>query len=183
MVKKHALRPLAALLALLAALTLAGCSTFAGDGTPAEPTLLSATEKAGERLLEGARGQLANETVIATTLVEVDQLDQTSTLGRTLSEALTSRLVEGGLNVIEVKLRDNLYIEELAGEMILSRNIQRLGNNYDATTVLLGTYAVGINEVLVNARLVRLGDRSILSATSFRVPLDSDVQSLLAVPY
>ncbi|MFC0267959.1 FlgO family outer membrane protein [Kushneria aurantia] len=175
----------APLIAVLLATLLAGCTLLPGNNEIApQPTLLSAVDDAADELLESARGRLsASDSTIATTFVDIDQLDSSSTLGRALSEALTSKLVAGGLNVMEVKLRSSLYIEERTGELILSRNVQQLGSNYDATAVLLGTYAVGRAEVLVNARLVRLADRAILGATSFRIPLDANVQSLLATPY
>ncbi|MFC0338988.1 hypothetical protein SAMN05421848_0512 [Kushneria avicenniae] len=170
---------------LLLSMLMTGCSALPGQHrVPERPTLLSQVDTAAERLVKSARGRLTqSDTIIATTFVDVDQLARSSTLGRSLTEAMTSRLVEQGLNVIEVKLRDSLYIEEYTGEMILSRNVQRLGNNYNASAVLLGTYAVARGEVLVNARLVRLADQLVLGATSFRVPIDADVQMLLASPY
>ncbi|WP_438767752.1 FlgO family outer membrane protein [Kushneria sp. TE3] len=172
-------------LVLLLSALITGCAALPGhNSVPERPTLLSQVDSAAERLVKSARGRLAaSDTIIATTFVDVDQLGRSSTLGRTLTEAMASRLVESGLNVIEVKLRDSLYIEEYAGEMILSRNVQRLGNNYNASAVLLGTYAVARGEVFVNARLVRLTDQLVLGATSFRVPMDADVQMLLTSPY
>ncbi len=171
--------------AVLLAMLITGCSTLPGYNTvPERPTLLSQVDSAAERMVKNAHGRLsARDTIIATTFVDVDQLRRSSTLGRTLTEAMTSKLVENGLNVIEVKLRDSLYIEEYAGEMILSRDVQRLGNNYNASAVLLGTYAVARGEVFVNARLVRLADQLVLGAASFRVPMDVDVQTLLSSPY
>ena len=170
---------------LLLPMLVTGCSALPGhNSVPERQTLLSRVDIAAERLVGNAHGRLASsDTIIATTFVDVDQLARSSTLGRTLSEAMTSRLVENGLNVMEVKLRDSLYIEEYAGEMILSRNVQRLGNNYNASAVLLGTYAVARGEVFVNARLVRLADQLVLGATSFRIPMDADVQMLLISPY
>ncbi|REC95922.1 FlgO family outer membrane protein [Kushneria indalinina] len=170
---------------LLLSVLITGCSALPGYHTvPEQPTLLSRVDTAAERLVRNTHGRLAaTDTIIATTFVDVDQLGRSSTLGRTLTEALTSKMVENGLNVIEVKLRDSLYIEEYTGELILSRNVQRLGNNYNASAVLLGTYAVARGEVFVNARVVRLADQLVLGATSFRVPMDADVQMLLSSPY
>ncbi|WP_299258518.1 FlgO family outer membrane protein [uncultured Kushneria sp.] len=170
---------------LLLSMLVTGCSALPGHNTvPERPTLLSRVDIAADRLVRNAHGRLSpSDTIIATTFVDVDQLGRSSTLGRTLTEAMTSKLVEHGLNVIEVKLRDSLYIEEYAGEMILSRNVQRLGNNYNASAVLLGTYAVARGEVFVNARLVRLADQLVLGASSFRIPMDADVQMLLTSPY
>ena len=171
--------PLMALMVLL--LMLSGCSLLENrHATPPEPDLLSQVDEAAEKLLSTASERLSEQApIIATTFVDVDQLDRSSTLGRTLSEAFTSRLVQGGLNVIEVKMRNSLYIEQNTGELILSRNVQRLSANHDAQAVLLGTYAKGQNALFINARLVRISDRHVLGASSFEVPLDNDLRAML----
>ena len=88
-----------------------------------------------------------------------------------------------GLNVIEVKLRNSLYIEENTGELILSRNVQRLGQDYNAEAVLVGTYAQAQDQVFINVRLVEIANRTILGATSFSLPLTNDLRYLLPVSY
>ncbi|MCI0511482.1 TolB-like protein [Chromohalobacter marismortui] len=163
------------------ALMLSGCSLLPNQQAAApEPSMLMRVDDAADKLLATSSEQLGNQApIIATTFVNVDQLDQSSTLGRTLSEMFTSQLVQGGMNVIEVKMRDSLYIEQETGELILSRNVQRLSDNHDAKAVLLGTYAQGENTLFVNARLVRIADRHVLGASSFEVPLDNDIRALL----
>lgn len=162
-------------------LVLSGCSLFPNrQATAPEPSMLTRVDEAADKLLATSSEQLGNRApIIATTFVDIDQLDQSSTLGRTLSETFTSRLVQGGMNVIEVKMRDSLYIEQNTGELILSRNVQRLSDNHDAQAVLLGTYAQGENTLFVNARLVRIMDRQVLGASSFEVPMDNDIRTLL----
>ncbi|WP_280563468.1 MULTISPECIES: FlgO family outer membrane protein [unclassified Chromohalobacter] len=162
-------------------LVLSGCSLLQNrQATAPEPSMLTRVDDAAAKLLATSSEQLGNQApIIATTFVDIDQLDQSSTLGRTLSETFTSRLVQGGMNVIEVKMRDSLYIEQNTGELILSRNVQRLSDNHDAQAVLLGTYAQGENKLFVNARLVRIAGRQILGAASFEVPMDNDIRALL----
>ncbi|MCK0746514.1 FlgO family outer membrane protein [Chromohalobacter nigrandesensis] len=162
-------------------LVLSGCSLLQNrQATAPEPSMLTRVDEAADKLLSTSNEQLGDRApIIATTFVDVDQLDQSSTLGRTLSETFTSRLVQGGMNVIEVKMRDSLYIEQNTGELILSRNVQRLSANHDAQAVLLGTYAQGEGTLFVNARLVRIADRQVLGASSFEVPMDNDIRALL----
>ncbi|MDV6317472.1 FlgO family outer membrane protein [Chromohalobacter sp. HP20-39] len=162
-------------------LVLSGCSLLQNrQATTTEPSMLTRVDKAADELMSTASEHLGEQApIIATTFVDVDQLDQSSTLGRTLSEMFTSQLVQGGMNVIEVKMRNSLYIEQNTGELILSRNVQRLSANHDAQAVLLGTYARGQNSLFVNARLVRIADRHVLGASSFEVPLNNDLRALL----
>lgn len=168
-------------LLLVFALMLAGCSLV--ENRPAvspEPDLLSRVDEATDNLLATAGERLANDApIIATTFVDIDRLDQSSTLGRTLTEAFTSHLVQDDMNVIEVKMRNSLYIQQNTGELILSRNVQRLSANHDAEAVLLGTYAKGRNSLFVNARLVRIADRHVLGASSFEVSLNNDLRAML----
>lgn len=169
---------------LLMPLLLASCSLLDTTASPREATTLERIDDAAGELIASARDRIdTQQPIIATTLVNVDQLGQSSTLGRTLSEAFTSRLVQAGLNVVEVKLRDSLYIEENTGELILSRNVQRLGQDYNADAVLVGTYAQAQNQVFINVRLVKIANRTILGATSFSLPLTNDLRYMLPVSY
>ncbi|WP_110717031.1 FlgO family outer membrane protein [Salinicola acroporae] len=170
------------LVLLLAA--LAGCSALDPNGHPHQPTTLERVDSAAKTLVENHRGRLDDAApLVATTFVDVDHLGQSSTLGRTLSEMFVSRLVESGLPVIEVKLRNSLYIEENTGELILSRNVQRLSQDYDASAVLVGTYARAQDRLFINVRVVRIADRAILGATSFALPLNNDLRTLLPPSY
>ncbi|WP_110674522.1 FlgO family outer membrane protein [Salinicola sp. RZ23] len=170
------------LMLLLAA--LAGCSMLDPNGRPHQPTTLERVDAAAKALIENSRGRLDDTApLVATTFVDVDHLGQSSTLGRTLSEMFVSRLVESGQKVIEVKLRNSLYIEENTGELILSRNVQRLSQDYDANAVLVGTYAQAQDRLFINARVVRIADRAILGATSFELPLNNDLRTLLPPSY
>ncbi|WP_110687871.1 FlgO family outer membrane protein [Salinicola aestuarinus] len=169
---------------LLLMLALAGCSMLESTSRQPPPTTLERVDVAAAALIDNIHGHSDDLTpIVATTFVDVDRLEQSSTLGRTVSEMFVSRLVTSDLHVIEVKLRDSLYIEENTGELILSRNVQRLGQDYDASSVLVGTYAQAQDRLFVNARLVRIDDRSILGATSFELPLTTDLRVLLPGSY
>jgi len=75
--------------------------------------------------------------------------------------------------------RENLFIKERTGELILSRKLNSLVEAHDAQAVLLGTYAIGGNYAYVNVRLVRTADNIILGSHDFSLPLNRDIKAML----
>ncbi len=117
--------------------------------------------------------------MIAATFVSIDNLSQSSTFGRISSEIMASALAQQGMQVREVKMRDSMFIEESVGELILSRQVQRLSSQHNARSILMGTYAQGQDYLYVSARVVRSGDAMVLGSADFRIKLDNNMRSLL----
>ena len=92
---------------------------------------------------------------------------------------LDPALSRQGMEVREVKMRDSMFIEESVGELILSRQVQRLSAQHNARSILMGTYAQGQDYVYVSARVVRAGDAMVLGSADFRLPLNNNPRSLL----
>ena len=90
-----------------------------------------------------------------------------------------SSLSRAGLMLIEVKMRNSLFIEEQTGELILSRDIRRLSASHNAQAILLGTYGQGQSMAYVNVRLVRTRDNVVLGASSVQIPLDRNTRAML----
>ncbi|GAB2800125.1 hypothetical protein GCM10027040_29600 [Halomonas shantousis] len=162
-----------------------GCSTttHAPAKRDSDVDILEQVENAATDLVTHTHALQPDRTVIAATFVNIDNLQQSSTLGRTLSEMFASALVRSGVSVIEVKMRDSLFIQEDTGELMLSRDIHRLSASHDAQAILIGTYAQGDTYAYVNARIVRASDNMILGATNFTLPMNRNVRSMLPTPY
>ena len=94
--------------------------------------------------------------VLAASFVNIDNLDQSSTLGRVISEQIASRLAQQGFKIIETKLRQgSIFIQKGKGEFLLSRDLLNLTTNQGAQGVLVGTYAVSEHFIFISARVVR----------------------------
>ncbi|MBZ9556972.1 MULTISPECIES: FlgO family outer membrane protein [unclassified Modicisalibacter] len=176
--------PLRSLL-LLAALSImplvSGCAT-SSDGQVVNggddidvPRLV---QHAVDDLLANTHGLDPSQPVVAASFVDIDDLRVSSTFGRILSETFASYLARAGLPMIEVKMRDSLFIEERRGELVLSRDIRRLSVSHDAQAILVGTYARGQSMAYVNVRLVRTRDNAILGASSLQIPLDYNTRAM-----
>ncbi|WP_251048178.1 FlgO family outer membrane protein [Halomonas sp. ISL-56] len=175
----HATRGMAMGITLL---LLAGCGTLGNaNNRPAEPEpdLSELVHAAAEQMVASNPELTRYSPMIAATFVSIDNLSQSSTLGRISSEIMASALARQGMQVREVKMRDSMFIEESVGELILSRQVQRLTAQHNARSILMGTYAQGQDYVYVSARVVRAGDAMVLGSADFRMPLNNNTRSLL----
>ena len=163
------------LIACAILLAMAGCASQVASipGTEKDNPLISANYAAVDRLLTPTVRQelLTDERrILVASLVDVNQVSRTSIFGKMMSEQLSSRMIQQGVPVVEVKLRSNLFISERSGEMLLSREIKDIGRQHNVDAVLVGTYTdAGSTGVYVTVKLVRAVDGLIMSATNFMV--------------
>ncbi|MCC5903599.1 MAG: hypothetical protein JJT87_16930 [Halomonas sp.] len=170
------------LLPVLSMLMLVGCSTLGNTNhtnTAPEPDLSELVHAAASQMVSNNPDLTRHSPMIAATFVSIDNLSQSSTFGRISSELMASALAREGMQVREVKMRDSMFIEENVGELILSRQVQRLSAQHNARSILMGTYAQGQDYLYVSARVVRAGDAMVLSSADFRLPLNNNTRSLL----
>ncbi|MDR5868477.1 FlgO family outer membrane protein [Halomonas koreensis] len=172
--------PLAAALSL----TLGGCAGLPGMAAddPADrdrARLDEAIEAAAAEMVE-ARPALAEAgPLIAASFADIDALGRSSTLGRMATEIAAAALTRAGLEVREVRMRGSLFIEEGTGELMLSRQVQRLSADQGADAILVGTYARGQDSLYLTMRVIRARDAMVLGASSLRLPLDNDLRAML----
>lgn len=82
--------------------------------------------------------------IIVTTLANIDDMKKSSTLGRMSSEVVAGRLAQHGFMVKEVKMGESdIFVSEEQGEMILSRDLQQIGQKHEVQGFVVGTYAIG----------------------------------------
>ena len=118
--------------------------------------------------------------LLTATFVNVNSLEDSSPLGRIVAEQVASRFAQRGFTMVEMKLRNQVFIEQNAGEFMLSRSVQEISQAHNAAAVIAGTYAVGRQAVYINARLIRAADNLILAAYDYTLPMGPDTRALLA---
>ena len=135
----------------------------------------------GKALIANASEVVADEYVVAvSTFVSLDNLYATSSFGRYLGEQLLSTLQQAGLEVIEVRKTPGMMVSPHHGEYALSRSMDEIGLVQQAQAVVVGTYSVAGQEILVNARLLRNVDNRVLSSATLVLPIDAMTANLLA---
>ena len=170
------------LVLLAAALAAPGCASYYyGDrgGAAVRTDLLELNHQAAYHLLQAAPLD-PRRSVIVSTLVSVDRLGESSRLGRMFSEQIAGRLVQRGVRVTEVRLREQLALQPGQGELLLSRELREVSQTHDAQAVVVGTYAVSGAMVYVSLKMVNPLGNLVVAATDYAVPMDANVRSLLA---
>ena len=115
--------------------------------------------------------------VIVTTFVNLNNFKETSDLGRLLKENLVHELQVRGWKVIDINYMPKIKVNE-NGEFVLTRNMRKLAKKYKVSSILVGTYAIADNALIVNARVINAKNGIIISTGQFEIPL-SFVESLL----
>ena len=174
-----------ALAMALGVIGLHGCASTADDGVPLRPmvqdsNLIEQNYQAADALLMRAPWlKERREPLLSATFVDINNLEMSSALGRVIGEQVGSRFAQQGFTVIEIKMRNNIFVREGSGEFALSRSVRELSQSHNAAAVIAGTYAVGRRSVFVNARLIRATDNLVLASHDYVIPLGPDARALV----
>lgn len=178
--------PIAATLLALPML-LAGCSTpdpldaNAASATRSSAALVGASYKAGDALLAQLGGKLApGQPLLMATIVNIDALDQSSTLGRLVSEQIATRMVQGGVSMVEMKLRNNVYLKRDQGELMLTREIGQVAQTHHAQAIVVGSYAESRDVVFINVKVIQPTTNHVLAGYDFTLAKDGIVRPMLS---
>ena len=174
-------------LSAAALFALAGCATEApranNDPTyeqAATDPFLGANYDAADKLLWRINyDHYANAPILVATFANLNDLTQSSAFGRAVAEQFVTRLVVQNYNVKELKLRENVFVQEGTGELMLSREVKDIARSHSAAMVLVGTYTPAANMVYVNTKLVRAEDGRILGAYDYTMPVNRNIRRLL----
>ena len=176
-----------AALASALALGIAGCASdpaatrtdLTYEQAAANP-LIPANYAAATSLLTRLQGQLADgHPLIVATVVNIDALERSSTLGRLISEQVAARFTLAGHRMIEMKFRNNVYMARDQGELMLTREIRALASSHNAQAVIVGTYAQSSDLVFVNLKVIQPETNVVLAVHDYALPLDNMTRSML----
>jgi len=117
--------------------------------------------------------------VLIATLTDVKSLEDSSLFGKTVSEQISSRLVQRGYKVVELKLRKDVLVNSERGELLLSRMAQDIAKEHNAQCAAVGTYSIGNYLIYVSVKIVRLSDNAIISTYNYKLPLGANNRQLL----
>jgi len=165
-----------------AALLVSGCATTRSDAR-ANNALQESSRAAADVIAENINEPYLSKDspIIVASFVNVDDMTDSSSFGRIVSEQVASRLAQPvhGFSVIELKLRQNIFIKEKAGEFMLSREVKDLTKEHDAQIVVVGTYAIANRAVYVSVRAVNPDTNRIISSYDYNLSLAPNMMTLL----
>jgi len=105
-----------------------------------------------------------NTSIILTSFVNLDKLNQTSTFGRLISESMFNELHIRKFKVTDFRGQDAISVND-RGEFHITRKVDKLRDHIEATEyVVIGTYArFEKGRILVNARILDSESGAVIS--------------------
>ena len=116
--------------------------------------------------------------ILVTTLVDNNDLTQTSRFGRTLQEHISSRLVQLGFTVKEIKLTNTLQIDPRSGETMLSRDLSLLTGAREAQAILAGTISHTDSTMYISTRLINPLNSTIIASDDYKLCMDDNILAM-----
>ncbi|MDR1777779.1 MAG: hypothetical protein LBR31_08150 [Desulfovibrio sp.] len=121
----------------------------------------------------------ARITIMSTTAVNLNNLEETSPLGRQITEEVCRNLIDDGYRFTE--LRQGKYIRvNKSGEFFLTRDVKKLVRTTAyAQAILAGTYVVSPEQVRISMKLIHINTGEVLAMGNATVPITDDLVPLL----
>ncbi len=168
-----------------------GCASFNGTRLEkllgADTNLIQFSYTVADHLAERAMPPLIprhpDMPVLVTTFVDNNDLQQTSHLGRILQEHISSRFVQLGYTVREMKLTRTLHIEPKSGETILSRDLTQLIEGQQAQAILVGTISRSDRVLYISARLINPINNNILATDDYQLYMDDNILAMFGLQH
>ncbi|MBF0357600.1 MAG: hypothetical protein HQL70_03265 [Magnetococcales bacterium] len=139
------------------------------------------SQKAADAMLAIMKDKfrLQGKSFLPASFVDERDMNETSPFGRLLSRQFSNRFTQAGYKIVEVKLRKNFLLQQGKGQLILTRELEKIRDSHDVFAVLAGSYVTSQSRIFVTAQVVRLADGVTIAAEDFDMPLTRDIQSLL----
>ncbi len=145
-----------------------------------DDVVTAANYKAADYLVEKLpKDMLKDNPLLIASFVNIDNLSESSTFGRMVSEQISSRFKQLGYITIELKLRTTIFIKEGSGEFLLSRELSDIVTKHNANAMVVGTYAIASDRVYLTVRTVNAVDSTILASYDYSIPMTRDVVKML----
>lgn len=117
---------------------------------------------------------ITDKTLVFSSLVNVNNLNETSNFGRLYTDLMISQLEQEGWDIIDYRGK-NIIVRENEGEFYLNRNeLQSIPKD---ASVLVGTYGEYRDGLLLNLRILRMSDNKVLTTSSVHL-LDKEVLAM-----
>lgn len=170
---------------------LCGCSQL--NGTRLEPVLggdidlVALGDEVADHLLRQPVPPLiphqSDQPILVTTLVNNDNLDESSSFGRTFQNNIAAGFVNRGYAVKEIKLRRNMLVEKRQGEFMLTRDVEEMAGKQKAQAIVVGTYTMVNRIMYLSVRLVSPSNQAIRGVFEDKLYLDENNLRLLGLKF
>ncbi len=135
--------------------------------------------KAADALINQLNNQVTTTSpIIVATLVNIDDLNNSSTFGRLVSEQVSARFSQSNFTMLEMKFRGYVYMKQDQGELLLTREIKDVAKSHNAQAVIVGTYASSQDTVYVNLKVIQPNTNIVVAVHDYTFPIDTNLRTL-----
>lgn len=135
---------------------------------------------AADALIALARPQLdPDRPIIIATLVDIDDLERPSTLGRYVSESVSARFTQSRYRMVEMKLQNAVYMKSGQGELMLTRQVREIAATHQAQAIVVGTYSRASSSVFINLKVVKPESNIVIAAQDYSLRMNRDLCMML----
>lgn len=152
-----------------------------GSATPAG-NLNALVTFLADQLERNVDKKAQHQPIVITTFVNLDNLRETSRLGRLLSENLMHEMHVRRWSIVDFRLVSNLLITE-SGEFSLARDMKKIKETYRVGGIVTGTYLITNDTVMVNARFMDTDTGMVLSTGQVAIPTEGNELLLYNAPH
>jgi len=124
-----------------------------------------------DQLDKNAAANKLSNTYVVTSFTDLDKIDDTTALGRLIAENLIYGLQMHKWQIIELRLSKGVDVNA-AGEFFLSRDINKLRDEYKISGVVTGTYSVAEGNLTINARVIDVNTGLVISSGQTYLPVN-----------
>ncbi|USD38599.1 FlgO family outer membrane protein [Ferrimonas sp. SCSIO 43195] len=135
-----------------------------GKGLPHSSALIHLSARIAEDLERNHDLLNKRQLIAVTTPVWLNNINASGRLPRQLGEGLLSALHQRGFNLVELNSSKQIRVSE-QGNLILSRDYQRLEANLPVNQVLVATLSQDSDGVIINTRLVDIANNRVVSTS------------------
>jgi len=170
------------LLLLAVVLAFSGCARVRSGGTVsvASPDFFGIADELAVQLKRNSqRSFSANRRLLLTTVVDIDDFYRSCRFGRTLTEALANQLFRHGFGIVEVRKASHLMVKKGGGELMLTRDTSLLKGEQQVEAVVVGTYSLTPNSVIVGLKMLDPDTQDVLSVAGLEIQRSRNINHLL----
>jgi len=131
-----------------------------------------------EQLHRNASNETRSWETVVSTVMDLNNLESASPLGRLIGEHLAHHLIVRGWSIVEPRLNRELAFND-AGEFAMSHTDRRKPFTTDMRNIVTGTYLVTSDGILVNLKMDDSSTGRIVSSAQTRIPRDAFALNLV----
>ncbi len=146
--------------------------------------IMASSYVAADNLIHYASTQLTPESrLLVTSIANIDNLEQSTALGRLIGEQVSARLSQYGYTVLEAKWRKGLNVISQTGEFVLSRGWRSAEEIHHVDKIIAGTYTVAKDQVYVSLKMLNDNNGEVVSSYGYSLPIGRNTSALLRSKY